>query len=54
MHSLCVMCSPGIPRGAAHGPIRIIDIVPTLCRSTGFAPPSGAIGSALELPHHRP
>lgn len=42
-----VMAGPGVTRGADLGPIRQIDIAPTLCALMGIDPPAQAVGSVL-------
>lgn len=47
MHVAFVMAGPGVSQGVDLGPIRQIDIAPTLCALMGIEPPAQAVGSVL-------
>jgi predicted AlkP superfamily phosphohydrolase/phosphomutase len=47
MHVGFALAGPGVAEGADLGPIRQIDVAPTLCRLLGLEPPAQATGIVL-------
>lgn len=47
MHAIFYARGPGVATGAVLAPVRIIQIVPTLCRLLGISPPLQASGQPL-------
>ena len=48
MHAIFYARGPGVPAGAVLAPVRIIQIVPTLCRLLGISPPLQAVGRPFD------
>ncbi len=48
MHSAFVIAGPGVAEGVRLGPIREIDVAPTLAALLGIEPPAQATGAVLE------
>lgn len=47
MHAALSLAGPGIKRGAKIGPVRNIDLAPTVCHLLGMPAPSRAMGRVL-------
>ena len=48
MHGAFSMAGPGVPAGDDLGPLRQVDVAPTLCHLLGLDPPKNAVGAVVE------
>lgn len=49
-HAILYAHGPAFPKGASLGPMRFVDVMPTVCAALGFPPPRHATGHAVRLP----